>query len=172
MVDELFEILAPDKPAKRPRAKTGSDSKTGSEAKTVSKAKKDSAKSQDGEAAVDEAARASVVVHVHVQPGAGRTAVVGRHGDAVKVRVAAPPEGGRANDACVKLLADTFGVPASAVTLVSGPSSRIKRFRLDDVDVAEFRRLLSDVVEGSGAPGGPAAGGSVGRGMRSARPRL
>ena len=56
-----------------------------------------------------------VVLRVHVQPGAGRSAVVGRHGDALKVRVAAPPEGGRANEACRALVAETFGLAASAV---------------------------------------------------------
>jgi uncharacterized protein len=119
-----------------------------------------------------DAERASVVVHVHVQPGAGKTAVVGRHGDALKLRVAAPPEGGRANDAVAKLLASTFGVAPSAVTLVSGPSSRIKRFQLEDVELAEFRRLLEEALEGSGGPGGPGASGSANRGMRGARPRL
>ena len=94
----------------------------------------------------------AVVLNVHVQPGAGRTAVVGRHGTALKVRVAAPPEKGRANDACTALLKDTFG--AGTVELVSGESSRQKRFRLSDLDPDEFRRRLERVVaEGAGETG-------------------
>ena len=53
---------------------------------------------------------ATIVLRVHAQPGAGRTAVVGRHGDSLKVRVAAPPQGGRANEALTRLLAETFGL--------------------------------------------------------------
>lgn len=86
----------------------------------------------------------AVVLNVHVQPGAGRTAVVGRHGTALKVRVAAPPEGGRANDACAALLAETFG--ADEVELVAGAGSRSKRFRLAGVDGDEFRRRLERAV--------------------------
>jgi uncharacterized protein len=99
----------------------------------------------------------AVVLQVHVQPGAGRSAVVGRHGTALKVRVAAAPEGGRANDACAALLGETFGVPASAVGLVSGPASRSKQFRLSGLDLDEFRRQLERAAAGgSGAGSGPA----------------
>jgi uncharacterized protein (TIGR00251 family) len=75
-----------------------------------------------------------VVIDVHVQPQSGRSAVVGRHGGALKVRVAAPPVGGKANDATRALLARTLGVKDGAVTLVSGASSRSKRIRVDGVD--------------------------------------
>ena len=88
-----------------------------------------------------------VVLRVHVQPGAGRTAVVGRHGDAVKVRIAAPPQGGRANEACAALLAETFGVATANVELTSGASSRAKRFRIAPIEVEDFRRLLERAVE-------------------------
>ena len=88
-----------------------------------------------------------VALRVHVQPAAGRTAVVGRHGDAVKVRVAAPPEGGRANEAVVALLAETFGVPADHVELTSGAKSRAKRFRIGPVELDEFRRQLERAME-------------------------
>jgi uncharacterized protein (TIGR00251 family) len=84
----------------------------------------------------------SAVIRLHVQPGAGRTAVVGRHGDAVKVRVAAPPEGGRANDAVVALIASTFDVKVTQVSLVSGQSSRAKRVQIDGIAEAELERLL------------------------------
>ncbi len=84
----------------------------------------------------------TAVLRLHVQPGAGRTAVVGRHGDAVKVRVAAPPEGGRANDAVVALVAATFDVKLAAVALLSGESSRAKRVRVDGIAEAEVERLL------------------------------
>lgn len=93
----------------------------------------------------------TVVLNVHVQPAAGRTAVVGRHGTAIKVRVAAPPIGGRANSACVELLAETFGVKAAQIELVSGPGSRSKQFRLQGVDVEEFRVQLDRAV-GAGRP--------------------
>src|SRR4051812_49534423 len=71
-----------------------------------------------------------VVLRVQVSPGAGRSAVTGRHGDAVKVRVAAPPVDRRANTALVEFLAAEFGLEAADVTLVSGATSPAKRFRL------------------------------------------
>jgi uncharacterized protein (TIGR00251 family) len=93
----------------------------------------------------------AVVLHVHVQPGSGRSAVVGRHGTALKVRVAAPPVGGRANVACAELLAEEFGLKTAQVTLVGGDTSRSKTFTLSGVDVEEFRRHLEQLV----TPGQP-----------------
>ena len=93
-----------------------------------------------------------VVLHVHVQPGAGRSAVVGRHGDALKVRVAAPPVDGRANEATRALLADALGLAPADVELTGGESSRAKRFRLRGVDREEADRRLRVAL---GAPGPP-----------------
>lgn len=95
----------------------------------------------------------SVVIRVHVQPRAGRTAVVGRHGDALKLRVAAPPADGRANEAARALLAETFGVAASAVTLTSGATSRVKRFRVDGVEPADVETQLRRAIAAAGNPG-------------------
>jgi len=95
----------------------------------------------------------AVVLNVHLQPGAGRTSVVGRHGSALKVRVAVPPEGGRANEACVSLLSDTFG--AVTVELVAGAKSREKRFKLSGVDLDHFRRQLERTVEDGAGSSGP-----------------
>jgi uncharacterized protein (TIGR00251 family) len=89
----------------------------------------------------------AVVVRVHVQPRAGRTAVVGRHGNALKLRVAAPPVDNRANDTVAALLADVFGVAPAAVTLVSGDRSRIKRFRLAGVDTETIEQAIDVAVE-------------------------
>lgn len=89
----------------------------------------------------------TVTLRVHVAPGAGRSAVVGRHGDALKVRVAAPPVGGRANEAAVSLLAETFAVKEKQVDLVSGEASRSKRFRISGADVEDFEKRLHILVE-------------------------
>lgn len=77
-------------------------------------------------------------LRVRVSPGAGRSAVVGRHGDGWKVRVAAAPERGRANAALVQLLADALAVPRSRVQLVSGAASRDKIVELAGLDPDEI----------------------------------
>ena len=92
----------------------------------------------------------TAVLAVHAQPGAGRSEVVGRYGDALKVRVAAPPDNGRANDAIARLLADRFDLAHSAVELVSGASGRSKRFKVSGVDAATARAVLERLVAGSG----------------------
>ena len=95
----------------------------------------------------------TAVIRLHVQPGAGKTAVVGRHGDALKVRVAAPPEGGRANDAVVALIAQTFDVKLAAVSLASGESSRAKRVQIDGIAESEVERCLELAMQQAGAGG-------------------
>lgn len=67
---------------------------------------------------------------IHAQPGARVTAFAGLHGDALKVRVAAAAQDGRANQELCRFLAREFSVPLSAVTLVSGESARQKRLRI------------------------------------------
>ena len=104
-----------------------------------------------------------VVLQVHVQPAAGRSAVVGRHGTALKVRVAAVPEGGRANEACAELLAETFGLKRTQVELVSGPSSRAKQFKLTGVDLDAFRTRLEREAAGGIRPGASANTGPEAR---------
>lgn len=89
----------------------------------------------------------TITLHVQVSPGAGRSAVVGRHGDALKIRVAAPPVGGRANEAARALLAETFAVKDRHVELVAGETSRTKRFKLSEVDLEDFQRRLRLLVE-------------------------
>jgi len=101
----------------------------------------------------DITADGDVVLRLHVQPGAGRSAVVGTFNDALKVRVGAPPEGGRANDACLALVAELLGVKPAQLELTAGASSRDKRVKVTGAEVDDVRRLLDSAV-GTGNAGG------------------
>ena len=95
-----------------------------------------------------------VVIAVHAHAGAGRSEVVGRHGDALKIRVAVPPERGRANEAIAQLLAETIGVPAASVSITSGEKARAKRFTVDDVELdAVLDALERSLEEAARRPG-------------------
>lgn len=89
-----------------------------------------------------------VVLSVHAQPNARRTEVVGPHGGAVKIRVAAPPADDRANEALIAFVASAFGLRRSDVSIRSGSSSRRKRLLLEgialDTASAILDRLHSD----------------------------
>lgn len=71
-----------------------------------------------------------LLLQVHVQPRASCDEFAGRHGDAWKVRITAPPVDGKANEHLRRFLATEFGVPRNAVRLVSGESARRKLFRI------------------------------------------
>jgi uncharacterized protein len=77
-----------------------------------------------------------------VSPGAARTELVGRHGAGWKVRVAAPPERGRANEALVGLLASALEVPPGSVRVVGGQRGRAKVVEVDSLDLGEVERRL------------------------------
>jgi uncharacterized protein (TIGR00251 family) len=72
----------------------------------------------------------TVSLSIHAQPGAKRTEVAGLHGDALKIRIAAPALEDRANDALIEFIAIELGVPKRYVTLVSGAKSREKRLEV------------------------------------------
>ena len=71
-----------------------------------------------------------VVLELHVQPGAKKTEFAGMHGERRKLRLAAPPVDGRANEALVEFLAKEYGVPKRCVTIEAGLHSRQKRVRV------------------------------------------
>ncbi|MGD0943295.1 MAG: DUF167 domain-containing protein [Acidimicrobiales bacterium] len=96
----------------------------------------------------------AIVLRVRVQPGAGRSSVTGRHGDALAVKVAAPPLGGRANSECVELVADLLGVRKSQVELVSGEKSRLKRVRVTGIEPGRARDAIArELRSATGRPG-------------------
>jgi len=88
-----------------------------------------------------------VTLAVRVQPGAKKTAIIGVYGEGpavqLKLQVHAPPIEGRANDALIKFLAETFDVPPRNVELVSGKLSRNKVFLLRGVTVGQAEVVVA-----------------------------
>lgn len=81
-----------------------------------------------------------IVIQVKAVPGASRDEVVGWLGDQLKVRVSAPPEGGKANKAICKLLANELGVKPAAATVTHGMSSPVKSIAIVGVDAGVVER--------------------------------
>ena len=77
-----------------------------------------------------------------VIPNAPRNEIAGRLGDAIKVKIHAPPLEGRANDALCEFLAECLNVPRRAVTVVRGDTSRQKVIRVDGLSLAEVTTRL------------------------------
>lgn len=94
-----------------------------------------------------------LVLLLHVQPGAKRTAVAGVHGEGagarLRLRLAAPPVDGKANEELVRFLADAFGVPQRGVTLERGDTSRQKTVRVAQPALRPDRQW-ADAGEGIG----------------------
>lgn len=88
------------------------------------------------------------VLALHIQPGAKRTEVVGPHGDALKIRLAAPPVDGKANAALIDYLAERLGIARAALEIVGGQQARSKRVRIGVAFDAEQlqRRLEADTA--------------------------
>ena len=83
------------------------------------------------------------MLSLYVQPGAKKTEVVGLHGGALKIRLAAPPVDGKANECLVDYVADRLRVPKRQVTLVSGQSSRSKRVAVVGLFADEIESKLA-----------------------------
>jgi uncharacterized protein (TIGR00251 family) len=85
-----------------------------------------------------------VLLAVQVQPQARRTEYAGRHGEALKFRVAAPPEDGKANDALCAYLAECLGLPKSAVSIQAGHGSRHKQVLVTGMSVGRIEGAFRD----------------------------
>jgi hypothetical protein len=87
-------------------------------------------------------------VTVHIVPRARETAVVGMYGDAIKIRVAAPPVDGAANAELIRFLAERLGVADSAVTITHGASARRKTVAVAGMASSQLERTLLATVRG------------------------
>lgn len=74
------------------------------------------------------------VLDLHVQPGVRVSAIVGEHGQSLKLRIAAPPTDGRANDKLTEFLAACLGLPRAQIEITAGASGRRKRLRVSGID--------------------------------------
>lgn len=90
-----------------------------------------------------QAADGRLTLTLHIQPGAKKTEFAGLHGDALKIRLAAPPVDGKANEALLKFLAEVLHLPKSAVTLKSGQTSRRKVLEVVGATPEGIARLAS-----------------------------
>src|SRR5262249_25558895 len=88
------------------------------------------------------ATKTGIRLTVHLQPNASKSELGGLHGDALKIRIAAPPVHGAANAALIAFLAEPLGVPRDSVRLVSGASSRRKRLEIDGMTPSVARLAL------------------------------
>jgi uncharacterized protein (TIGR00251 family) len=87
------------------------------------------------------------VFAVRAQPGARRSKILGEHDGALRVAVTAPPDQGKANASLVVVIADALGCKASRVDLISGQTSRDKRFLVRGMGLDELAARLAGLVE-------------------------
>ncbi len=85
----------------------------------------------------------AVTFAVKVVPRASKNLVTGIEGDAIKIRLNAPPVDGKANDECVRFFAEFAGVPRARVRIVTGATSRIKVVEIEGMEQADFERRLA-----------------------------
>jgi len=82
------------------------------------------------------------ILKLRIVPNARRSEVVGAHGDAIKVKVQAPPVDGKANEALCEFLAEQLQIPARSIEIVGGEKSRDKMVAITDMDLAIARQRL------------------------------
>jgi len=85
----------------------------------------------------------SVIFNVLVQPKASKDRIVGFHGDDLKVKVTAPPTGGKANQRLIEILAERLNVTKSEVEIIRGHTSRKKAVRIGNVSLSQVRNRLA-----------------------------
>jgi len=94
-----------------------------------------------GDSALDSGSLTARLV-LHIVPRASQTAVVGYHGDALKIRITAPPVAGAANAELIRFLAKRLGVARSAIAITAGASGRRKTVTITGLETAAALRIL------------------------------
>ncbi|AKG53881.1 hypothetical protein DGWBC_1229 [Dehalogenimonas sp. WBC-2] len=85
------------------------------------------------------------IIAIRIQPGSAQTIVAGRYGDAIKIKVSAAPERGKANAALIAFLSQQLGVSKDAIDILRGHTSRNKTIAIEGVEEAEvIKRLLRE----------------------------
>ncbi|MDI6790456.1 MAG: DUF167 domain-containing protein [Thermodesulfobacteriota bacterium] len=84
-----------------------------------------------------------VLLRVYVQPKASREGIAGYHGDALKIRLKAPPVEGEANAACIRFLASLFGLPQTNLSIKTGHKSRLKLIEMEGVSIEEVKKVIA-----------------------------
>ena len=84
----------------------------------------------------------SLLLRVKIVPGASKDTIAGLLGDRLKIRISAPPEGGKANEAIRRLLAKTLGIRQGQVHITSGRASQEKLIRIDDLSIEQAMSAL------------------------------
>lgn len=82
------------------------------------------------------------IFSVRVVPRASRSEIVGEQGGLLRVRIAAPPVDGAANEELVRLLAKEFGVASRTISIISGHSSRVKRISVEGLTPAKLNAAV------------------------------
>ena len=83
-----------------------------------------------------------IIISLHIVPRSSKNKIDGLHGDALKIRLQAPPVDGKANKKLIKFLAKTLQVPPSSLTIISGETSRKKRIHINGAKPADITQLL------------------------------
>lgn len=86
-----------------------------------------------------------VILKIKVIPGASKNEIAGMWLDMLKIKVTAPPESGKANKACIELLARELGIPKNKIQLVKGHTSRKKQVEIDGLTEEEISLRLNKI---------------------------
>ena len=90
-----------------------------------------------------------IILNILIQPRSSKNMIAGQHGDALKIKLTAPPVGGAANKMCIQYLSKWLGLPKSSIEIISGHTGRTKRVMLrlenNEKDRKRIRSMLSSV---------------------------